>query len=129
MLDAYQFTEAFHMLLYYKNSILASIVSMFGCAMIMGGIVSFTEDVSTAIVFLLIGIAFAAWGKIISNNKAFKKWWKQITDNNLEPVIAKDLNTAIAIYQKNPQRRTLKKIAALNPTFAEHIQQTLASKK
>ena len=97
--------------------------------MIMGSIVSFTEDIPTAIAFFLIGVAFAAWGKIISNNKAFKKWWKQVKDTNLEAVIAKDLNTAITVYQKNPQRRTLKKIAALNPTFAEHIQQNMVNKK
>jgi len=117
------------MIFWYKNSFLASFVSILGCAMVMGGIASFGDDIAAAVVLILIGVAFAIWGRVISDNKAFKKWWKQVEDNNLEEVIAKDLNAAIAVYQKNPQRRTIKKIAALNPAFAEHIQQSIANKK
>ncbi|MBE6941970.1 MAG: hypothetical protein E7455_06810 [Ruminococcaceae bacterium] len=117
------------MIFWYKNSFLASVLSIFGCAMAMAGIVSFSEDAELAVILLVIGVVFAIWGKQISNNKAFKKWWKQIEDNNLETAIAQDLNTAVATYQKNPQQRTIKKIAALNPAFAEHIRKNIANKK
>ncbi len=117
------------MIFWYKNSFLASVVSILGCAMVMAGIASFEDDTTLAVILILIGLVFAVWGKLISNNKAFKKWWKQVKDNNLESAVAKDLNTAISVYQKNPQRRTIKKIATLNPAFAEYIQQNIANKK
>ena len=117
------------MVLWYKNSFLASVVSILGCLMIMAAIGVFMEDVAAAIIFLVIGVAMAAWGKKISNDKAFKVWWKQVKDNGLEPVVARDLNTAIAIYQKNPDKRTVKQIEKLNPCFAEHIRKNVAGKK
>lgn len=117
------------MVFWYKNSFLASVVSIFGCLLVMGGIASFSDDAALAVGFIVVGVALAIWGKIISNNKSFKKWWKQVEDNNLESVIARDLNTAITVYNKNPQKRTLKKIAALNPVFAQQIQQSIAGKK
>ena len=117
------------MILWYKNSFLASVVSIFGCALIMIGIMGVVEGEPDALVCVIPGLALAIWGRSISHNKAFKKWWKQIEEKNLEPVIARDLNTAIAIYQKNPQPRTINKIATLNPSFAQHIQQNIAAKK
>ena len=122
------------MFFWYKNSFLASVVSIFGCGLVMAGIVMFGEgvggeDVGGVVAMILIGVALAIWGKVISGNKAFKKWWKQVKDNNLESAVASDLNTAIAVYQKNPQERTIKKIATLNPAFAEHIRKYVANKK
>ena len=117
------------MILWYKNSLLASIVSILGCALTMAGIAGVFDGETELLVAVIPGIAMAVWGKIISNNKAFNKWWEQIKEKNLEPVIAQDLNTAIAIYNKNPQKRTLKKIETLNPVFADHISQQLATKK
>ena len=117
------------MVLWYKNSFLASVVSILGCVLIMAGIMGIVDGETEMLFALIPGLALAIWGKIISNNKAFKKWWKQVKDNNLEPVIARDLNTAITVYNKNPQKRTLKKIAKLNPTFAQHIEQNIAGKK
>ena len=117
------------MVFWYKNSFLASLVSIVGCLMVMGGIATFGDEAVTAVILILIGIALAIWGKVISANKAFRKWWRQVEDKNLEDVISKDLNTAITVYQKNPQRRTIKKIATLNASYAEYIQQNIANKK
>ena len=117
------------MIFWYRNSFLASAVSILGCILVMAGIATFGEEAGGAVAMILIGIALAIWGKVISNNKAFKKWWKQVKDNNLESAVASDLNTAIVVYQKNPQERTIKKIATLNPAFAEHIRKYVANKK
>ena len=118
------------MFFWYKNSFLASIVSIFGCALAMGGIAMFNNgEASTAVIMIILGVALAILGKIISSNKAFKKWWKQVKDNNLESVVATDLNMAITVYKKNPQNRTIKKIATLNPSFAQQIEQSIAKKK
>lgn len=118
------------MILWYRNSFLASVVSIFGCVLFLGGIAIISEgDVGAGIVTIVLSIPLLLWAKKISNDKAFKKWWKQITDNNLEPQIAQNVSTAIAIYNKNPQKRTLDKIAQLNPAAAEQIRSSLEAKK
>ena len=94
----------------------------------MCGLVMFGDDAGAAIVMIAMGVALALWGRSISKNKAFKKWWKQIEDNNLEPQIAQNMQFAIDVYNKNPQNRTLKKIEALNPYAAEHIRNNLIKK-
>lgn len=117
------------MIFWYKNSFLASLVSILGCVMVMGGIATFGEDAGAAIIFIIIGIAMAIWGKSISEDKAFKKWWKQVEDNNLEPQISQNIQLAVDIYNKNPQKRTLDKIEQLNPAAAAHIRNSIANKK
>ena len=117
------------MIRWYKNSFWASVVSIFGCLIILGGIYSFSEDVALAIGCIVAGLALALLGKYISANKAFKVWWKKVVDAGLVPEIAKSTATAIAIYNKNPQKRTLKKIAELNPAAANQIAASIAAKK
>ncbi len=107
------------MILYYKNSILASIVSILGCLFLVVSIQYLTDgEIGEGIMGVAISAALLIGGKVLSNRKAFKKWWKQVEDANLEPAIREDVNTALQVYQKNPQKRTLKKIAALNPIAA-----------
>lgn len=108
------------MILYYQNSILASAVSIFGCIAIIMGV---TDSVSDKFLFIGLGIALLVAGKLISNRKAFKKWWKQVEDAGLEERIKTDVALAKAIYSKNPIRATLKKIEALNPAAAEAIRE------
>lgn len=117
------------MVFWYKNSFLASVVSIFGSLLVTAAVAGLLSGTPAMLVCALPGVPLVLWGKKISEDKSFKKWWKQIEDKNLEPVIASDLNTAIAIYQKNPQPRTINKIATLNPSFAQHIQQNIAAKK
>lgn len=117
------------MVLWYRNSFLASAVSIFGCVLCMSAIVGCIEGDPSTLVMLIPGIALVIWARNISHNKAFKKWWKQVTDANLEPQIAANVQTAIAVYNKNPQERTLKKIEELNPAAAAQIRAQLAQKK
>lgn len=117
------------MVIWYKNSFLASLVSIFGCVCCISAIAGCVEGDPSTLALLLPGIPLMIWAKVISENKAFKKWWKQVTDNNLEPQIASSVQTAIAVYNKNPQERTLKKIEALNPAAGAQIRAQLAQKK
>lgn len=111
------------MIFYYRNSFLASMVSIFGCVFAMAGVMALLEgEILVGLGGIALGMPFLIWAKTISENKAFKKWWKQITDNNLEPEIAKSAETAMAIYQKNPQQRTIEAIRKLNPEAAAWIQ-------
>ncbi len=112
------------MIIWYRNSFLASVVAILGSALALIGIVMISEgEVAGAIAMIAIGVALVLWGKKISRDKAFKTWWKQITDHNLEPAIAQDISIAITIYNKNPEKRTLDKIARLNPAAAAQIRQ------
>ncbi len=117
------------MIIYYTNSFLASAVSILGCALCVGGIVAAFEGSPEGLTLLLIGIPLAIWGKIISKNKEFKKWWKQIEDENLVGQIASSVDTAALIYSKNPDKRTLKKIEELNPTAAQYIKNSIEANK
>ena len=117
------------MIFWYKNSFLASIVSIFGCALVTVAVIGLLDGDTEGLVAIIPGIALAIWGRVISDNKAFKKWWKQVEDNNLESAVATDLNTAVAVYSKNPQERTIRKIESLNPSFAAYIRQNIAKKK
>ena len=108
------------MIFFYKNSFIASILSITGCMLIMGGIAS-----GFNILLILSGIPFLIGGKEYSEYAAFKKWWKQVEKANLVPEIAKSVSTAVSIYNKNPQPRTLKKIKVLNPQAAAHIEAQL----
>ncbi len=117
------------MVLFYKNSFLASVVSILGCILVVAGIVTIQDgDTGAGIGMIVLSLPFLIGGRIISNNKAFKKWWKQVKDANLEPQIAQDVNTAIAVYNKNPQSRTLKMIETLNPAAAEQIRSSTGKK-
>lgn len=114
------------MIIYYKNSLLASIVSILGCAFAFAGIAAIIEEeIAGGICIIIIAIPFIIWGKIISKNKAFKQWWKQIVYAGLAPQIAQDINTAVEVYNKYPDKRTLKKIAELNPAAAERISSSI----
>lgn len=112
------------MVLYYKNSFVASMISIVGCMLIIMGVADGFQ-----IVPILLGIPFLIGGKLYSNwvadRKAFKKWWKQVKDANLEPRIAESAELAFEIYQKNPEKRTLEKIRTLNPTAAALIEKSL----
>ena len=114
---------------WYKNSFWASVVSILGCVMIVGGIGSFGSSIAGAIILIILGLAMAVWGKNISDNKAFKVWWQQVVDKGLIPQIAQNTATAIAVYNKNPQNRTLQKIRELNPAAAQQIQASIDAKK
>ena len=112
------------MIFYYQNSLLASVVSILGCIPIM--VVLFDLDsysVEEMILPLSLGVALLICGKLISNRKAFKKWWQQVEDAGLEEQLKTDVALAKAIYSKNPIRATLKKIESLNPAAAEAIRE------
>ena len=118
------------MFVWYKNSLLASVVSFWGCALLVYGFSEFTNyGFQYGLPWFLAGIPFVVLAKLISNNKAFKKWWKQVEKAGMVPQIAKSNQIALDIYNKNPQKRTLKKIAALNPEAAAIIETSLAEKK
>ena len=66
------------MFIYYKNSFLASLVSIFACGLIAMGVMFFVDAmILEGLAMLAVGIPLFLLGRHISQNKAFKKWWRQ----------------------------------------------------
>ena len=59
------------MIFWYKNSFLASVVSIIGCLAVCVGVALYTEegDIGSAAICALIGIPLAIAGKVISVRK------------------------------------------------------------
>lgn len=110
------------MIIFYKNSILASIVSVLGCVCILVTVMVFDlSDLTESMPPIILGVALLVGGKLLSNHKAFKKWWEKVEEANLIEPMKTDISTAQIVYSKNPCKATLKKIAQLNPAAVEAI--------
>lgn len=116
----------------YDHAPLATTVSFLGrtigTLMAVGGVMAvFSKEIVPGLVLAAVGIGIAVGAEALSEKLAehtqFKKWWKKVKKANLEPEIANSLNVAVDIFNKNPQQRTLNKIAALNPDAGEYIRQ------
>ena len=116
------------MIIYYKNSVLASIVSILGCLCILVLIMGDVYDTGEIVFAVILGVGLLVAGKLISVEKSFKTWWKQIKEAGLEERIKFDAEIARLIYNKNPKKRTLKEIEKLNPAAAQMIRAQLARK-
>lgn len=116
----------------YEHAPLATAVSFLGrtigTLMLVGGVMAvFSKEIGTGIVVAAIGFGIALGAERLSEKIAegssFRRWWKTVKDANLEPQIAASLNVAVDVFNKNPQQRTLNKIATLNPAAGEYIRQ------
>ena len=117
---------------FYRNSVLASVVSILGSFALIGGGaligIGGTGGIIGGILVIAASIGLMIWGKIISRNKANKVWWDQ-TLTKVSPVqIIGNVNLAIQIYNANPVNWTLKKIEELNPVAAQLIRQNQVKK-
>lgn len=107
------------MFIYYKNSFLASLVSMLACGLIMIGIMFLIDGmILEGIIFVILGIPLFLLGRRISQNKAFKKWWQELEKKGVIAQATTSQEVAIAIYKKDPQKRTLEAIRKINPMAA-----------
>ena len=114
----------------YKNSILASICSIFGYFLVMGGILAaFSGEILAGIIIALLGFGMAALAAAISENKRFKTWKKQVESKGYVPAIQANVQTAIQVYNTYPSTKTLEYIRTLNPRAAQMISEQLAAQK
>ena len=114
----------------YKNSILASICSIFGYLLVIGGImVAFGGEIFGGILVALMGFGLAVLASFISERKKAKTVLKKIKASGLEPQIRQNLQAAIQVYNACPGKPALEYIRSLNPSAAAYIEQQLAAKK
>lgn len=112
------------MVLYYRNSILASIISITGCIFVIMSIAEFSDAWPAT----FIGLAMCMLGKGISVNKAFKTWWDTVVGTGKAAQMRTDQELCVEVYNKNPGKRTLKKIREINPVAGEWIEQHISKK-
>jgi len=114
----------------YKNSVLASVVSIVGgLTLILGVTYAVQEEVLPGILIALAGFALYIWASVISDNKRFKTWKKTVEAKGLDDAARSSVQSAIQVYNTYPCDKTLKYIAALNPEAARNISAQLAAKK
>lgn len=114
----------------YKNSFLASALSILGYVFLATGIIAaFNGEIIGGIFVVAISIAMMFGAKSISENKQFKAWKKQVEEKGYVPGIRSSVSTAIQVYNTFPCTKTLEYIRTLNPAAAENIAQQLAAKK
>lgn len=114
----------------YKNSFIASILSMCGYGLAMVGlIVTFTESVVGGVIVALIGVGIACWGAKVSENKQFKVWKRKIEADGMVNRIKEDVKVAVIAYNSNPGKKSLAYISQLNPVAGELIADNIRSRK
>ena len=123
---------------YYKNSFLASVISVLSSIMGAGGGLVLAvgildgsfEMVPTGVLLLALAAAGAILAGRISANKSNTKWWdEQIHQRNLEQEIAGSVDFCFKVYNANPCAWTLNKIEALNSGAAAQIRRALEAQK
>lgn len=117
------------MVVFYKNSVLASLVSIFGCIFCTAAIYGIIDGIPEMLFMAVIGIPLVFLGKNISKNKDFKKWWQKIESENRVQAIMSSVDAAVMAYREYPDNRTLKKIEELNPSAALSIKNSLEANK
>lgn len=113
----------------YKNSILASIVSIYGSLCVFAGVSLITQSILACILVIVYG-AFHCWlGAYISERANYKAWKKEIEKKVDIERIKKEIYFAVKVYNTNPCNMVLKYIRNLNPEAAEYIKQRIAEKE
>lgn len=114
----------------YKNSIVASLLSMCGYGLVsVGTIALFSESVAEGIILVLIGVGLAFWGAKISEKKQFRTWKSKIESDGLDSRIKEDVSIAVMVYNSNPSKRSLAYISQLNPAAGNFITEKIRSNK
>lgn len=114
----------------YKNSILASIISIFSYLIMLGGImIAFDGEILGGILLFVAGVGVAALAAWVSQQASFRKWIKKLKKDGIIDRARTDGNLAVQIYNANPKPQTLKYLRSVNPAAAEHIARQVAAKK
>ena len=90
------------MIFWYRNSFLASFVSIVGCVIVITGIGAIRSDeISTGagILIIVVGVAMAILGKVISDKKEEKKQEKARAARNAETVTRTAQNSGTTSYR------------------------------
>ena len=109
----------------YKNSFLASMISLFGSGFIFGGLYMITSgELGGAIAMIVVGLICVFGASAISNNKAFKAWVKGLKEKGILDQLATSDALCKQVYQANPKKQTIKLIEKYNTRVADELYAT-----
>lgn len=109
----------------YKNSVGATLLSIFGGGMLFGGIVCMFEEFAAGLIIAIIGGGMFFSAEKVAKNKAFKLWVKGLREKGVEAQMANSYQVARMVYDANPCKKTLEYIRKHNVHAAEEISKTI----
>lgn len=113
----------------YSNSVPATLCSLLGSGLMVGGLwCLFRAEFLNGVILLLLGIGLALLASWISDRSQFSAWKRKVKKSGLIPEIQRSVPVAIRVYQTNPCTQALTFIRTLNPQAAELIEQSRASR-
>lgn len=115
----------------YKNSFLASIVSILGTGVALCGLMALlSREIAVGIVAILLGFGLMVLASSISDRKAFRTWLKEAKKKtDIDGMIRASVSSAIAVYNLYPGTYMLSYVSNLNPEAGRQIRQYLADQK
>ncbi len=104
-------------IIFYKNSIITSIISIFGCIFIICGVVvSVSGGFLYGIPMALIGWGMMAAARKISENKALKQLIKNFKENGIEDIMRQSTDICLEVYKENRfDKKVTDYIISVNP--------------
>ena len=113
----------------YRNSILASIISIVGTICLVAGVCLVFEETITGIVMAIFGGVFMLWAHCISENKAFRRWKKQLKTDGIIDMMPSSNDICMRVYYSNPCKKTIKFIGKYNSSVADELKSQMRRKK
>ena len=112
-------------LIIFKNSVLASILSVIGSCMLMVGLIMLFQDVWVGIILLAVAASMILLGYRISEDKRYNQLIDDLEKKGLLQHLPNDIGLCLAVYRSYPSKATLKLIEGYNPTAAAEIRRIL----
>lgn len=113
------------MFFWYKNSVLATIISFVSATVIVTGIYAAVDGELSGLALAVIGVPGMILAGWINNRASFRKWYKQ-RDPVVDDQVRVDRALAKELYTAMPNGAMLSYIRSLNPAAAAELE---ASKK
>lgn len=90
----------------YRNSFMASLVSLCGYGLaFLGIVVAFSESVVGGIIVALAGVGLMCWAPKISENKQFRVWKRKLESVGITSRMKEDVDVAVMVYNSNPGKK------------------------
>lgn len=114
----------------YKNSVLATILGIVAGLTLAGGVVALlSRELVGGIILIALGLGIRMLAEYISEKKQFKKWIRQLEENDALKELPTSNQFAVKLYNAHPTNSTIKYIEKYNPQAAQLIREKLAEQK
>ena len=114
----------------YRNSVLATLVSIAGTILLILGLSAMFYDTwYTGLTLMTIGLGLMLGAYFMAKRVGFKKWIKQLKAKGVIDELPNSEALCIKLYQSNPCKRTLAFIHKCNTEAADYISKFIVTQK